>query len=171
MKKIIFSFLLFLSLVIPQYSSAQQIDCSVVDAGNSQDCCIGRNYAINQNACDKYLSTINEGPTSPGNTVGETITVPNNFGMCNSYRWDGTKWVKTNVDPFICSLTAGDECSIIDDFNYQNCCLERTGNAIQCKKYTDAGGMGLGGSGIFGTGDPNTNPQNSGTPPATNTTG
>lgn len=59
----------------------------------------------------------------------------------------------------------GNECSIIDDFNYQNCCLESIDNAIACKKYTDAGGMGPGGAGTIGSGEPNTNPQNSGTTP------
>ena len=106
-----------------------------------------------------------EGPTTPGSTIGETITVPNNFGMCNSYRWDGTKWVKTNQDPFLCNQSGGNECSIIDDLNYQNCCIERTGNAIACKKYTDAGGTGPGGDGTLLGGDQNTNPQGGATTP------
>ncbi len=80
MKKIIFSFFLFLSLTIPQYSFAQQIDCSVVDAGNNQDCCIGRYYAINQNACDDYQRTLNTGGAGTIGSGGSQNTNPQNSG-------------------------------------------------------------------------------------------
>lgn len=103
----------------------------------------------------------------PGSTTGETITVPNDFGMCNSYRWDGTKWVKTNKDPFMCTQGAGagsgsiGQCADgITKENHSECCAEGSTNAtiysIQCAQYGSGQGM---------IGNPNTNPQNSGTTP------
>lgn len=81
----------------------------------------------------------NEGPATPGNTTGEIIILPNSFGMCNSYRWDGTAWKKINVDPFECSRggtgnTSGSSgstntCNVLPPGSqeYEDCLKDQTG--------------------------------------------
>jgi hypothetical protein len=49
MKKIIFSFVLFISLIAPSQYSNAQVSCDVIDDNNFNQCCVGVNQPI---ACD-----------------------------------------------------------------------------------------------------------------------
>lgn len=154
--KTFFSILIIIfSLVfVPSHAFAQTPECTPLNEGNFEECCYGINAEENAVACRNYDPVINaggdtqgggDGPSNGGGSVGEVITVPNNFGMCNSYRWSGTAWIKINNDPFPCTGGSGGGSQCSDGINVNNeveCCNGTNLDmyAIACAQYYSSGG-------------------------------
>jgi hypothetical protein len=172
MKSFFSALVIIFSLAItPYHALAQTPECTPLNEGNFEECCYGINAEENAVACRNYDPVINAGgdtqgggPVGGGTSVGEVITVPNNFGMCNSYRWSGTAWIKINTNPFPCNGGSGGnglQCSEgINANNEVECCNGTNGDiyAIACAQYYSSGGTIGSGSG---------GPQNGGVTPGT----
>lgn len=144
MKSFFSTILLIFSLTfIPQISFAQA-NCSVI---NSEDdyttCCLGVQQT-NPAACADYQGMHAGGDTQGGGSgSGETMSVNNNFGQCLTYRWNGTSWVIVSTENHPCGGASGgptSQCSVVDNLNYENCCIQQTGNGVACNKYLSGGG-------------------------------
>jgi hypothetical protein len=142
MKSFFSTLILIFSLVfIPQVSLAQT-NCSVINTEDDYtECCVGVNAG--SKACTEYQGMHAGGDTQGGGS-GETMSVNNNYGQCLTYRWNGTAWILVSTENHPCGGANGgptSQCSVVDDLNYENCCINQTGNSAACSKYLGGGGM------------------------------